>query len=599
LDFSFQKGNGGIKMPSRDEIWYVPKRTSVHQIIGLVEAVVLKSISGKTFRSGQQEALATELRKRGLTQSRNLSQQSVRTLLASGPQYLGLVYKSQELNTVKLFVTKAGLALKSEGNLESALAYTNLSEWEKNHPFPKSAVILNQLMKLIINNPVSENGGNFSVFPFRAAIELAIELGYIDFEELGYLVFQLQKHEDLPLLVQRIRNFRDLPASSRRLEIDAFKKTDAGNLSLVKAPSATYFMNICVYSGLFEIEQTVTSNAGTQKSIVLKDTQEAIELLESYPPARAYDFKGNLQLWIDYIGSPERKLPPRDYIIQIDVLEDSSYLVELKNFEGLKRTLTFDGVSAAWSVPMFEAEEYKLVLHSSSSPDECLFDIIPGNDPVINVSVSGAGTSSTVETFENSATRILEAIDEVMLTGWDSRIKKRTHLIKSLTGKDHLNNRTKGGRLEELFNLLLKIAESEGRVDSVRWYGKYGQDGIPGPAPGGKDGNPDLVFEIDDIAVVLELTTIKGTRAQWNSSEAASVPDHINSYIHEDPNSRVAGIFSAPGIDSRVRNTFTLHENKTKVPIICLDLNVLANLLSGDRESIKSYFETQFQRVSA
>ena len=566
----------------------MPKRSSIHQIIGLVEAAIVKNLSGRVFKGGQQESLATEMRRRGLTQGRNLSQQSVRTLLANGPQFLGFVFKNIEGNATKLYVTKAGEKLATENNLGTT-TYSSLSVWESSVQI-SSELVLSQLMKLLLNNPVTKNSGNFQVFPFRLAIRLALQLGYLDQEELGYLVFATSKQSDFDLTLRRIQNFRSLTKQARESEIRAYKKTEAGNLSLVKAPSASYFMKICAYSGIFEIEMTITNNAGAMKSLVLKDIESAQRALAQYADDRVYDFGDDLELWIDYFGDPEQKNVPNDYLLSVESGEDGEYLLEILDSGVVKHSMTFGGHSSAWVLPLFEGVEYEACLHSSSGEKPNSQTFSTSKELAIDVVFKPADGSSLVD-FENSIDAIRHAIGEVALTGWDSRILRRMELVKRLTGRDHTNNRTKGGRLEHLFALLLKVAETEARIDSVNWYGGIGRDGMPGPAPGGVNGNPDLVFELDDLAIVLELTTIRGTAAQWSSSEAASVPDHINSYRHHDHQSKVVGVFSAPSINRRVENNFELHEMKTGVPIVCIPITDLADLLSKPRNEIKNFFE--------
>lgn len=583
-------------MTDRKDVWYVPKRTSIIQIAGLVEAAIDKNLSGKTFRAGQQEALATALRMRGLTVSRNLSQQSVRTLLASGPQYLGLIYKQMVDGVTKLHVTPAGFRFAEEGNLKTNSQFSRLDDWESNHQFPNSEIVLNQLFKLILNNPVSNNGGHFSVFPFRMVVKLCLELGYLDSWELAYFVFQLRSQSEFETTVERIKNWRSLTETAREREIDVFKKTPAGKLTLVKAPSVSYFMNVCAYSGMFTVSSPDLAAGLNRKAIHLIDVETANAMLHKYSDDRIYDFQDNLSLWMEYYGDPDRLTPPHDYIVQVKTKSGGVKLIELSQNGATRASLTFDGQLSAWSIPMFKSEKYTFKIYDADSDAAHSVDVVPGDNQFIEID-EGPSDSPDIDLFESSSANILHAIEEVSASGWDSRMKQRISLIRRVTGRNHENNRTKGGRLEQLFALLLAIAVSEGRVDGVRWYGKIGLDGIAGPAPGGALGNPDIVFELDDLAVVLELTTIRGTRAQWNSSEAASVPDHINSYIHTDHESRIVGVFSAPSIDSRVRNNFELHERDTGTPISCVTLTELAQILMKDRAAIKAYLELQLTRV--
>ena len=73
----------------------------------------------------------------------------------------------------------------------------------------------------------------------------------------------------------------------------------------------------------------------------------------------------------------------------------------------------------------------------------------------------------------------------------------------------------------------------QGIIDSVTWYGKSREKfGIGMPAPGGKE-EIGYCFCNEDTTYVLELTTIRGNRAQWNSSEASSVPIILQNLSHK------------------------------------------------------------------
>ena len=165
-------------------------------------------------------------------------------------------------------------------------------------------------------------------------------------------------------------------------------------------------------------------------------------------------------------------------------------------------------------------------------------------------------------------------------SGFDKHYYHKLKVIEKLLSKNYLDNRRKGGRLEYLFFELLNILKSKSDVDEVFWYGKKGKYGICEPAPGGKEGNPDVTFEIGDYSFILELTTYRGTRAQWNSSEASSVPDHIAKAKRENPNKKIIGIFSAPNIHPQLEKNLTLNARQEKVGMIFIPCIEFAELLS-------------------
>jgi len=127
-------------------------------------------------------------------------------------------------------------------------------------------------------------------------------------------------------------------------------------------------------------------------------------------------------------------------------------------------------------------------------------------------------------------------------------------------------------------------------VDGVYWFGKIRKYGICEPAPGGKEGNPDVVFEIDNYLFVLEITTFKGIRAQWSSSEASSVPDHIAKYKKLYPQKIVIGIFTAPSIHKQLEQNLRLNAKKENVGMIFIPCENFSNILSfATRSKFKKY----------
>ena len=158
------------------------------------------------------------------------------------------------------------------------------------------------------------------------------------------------------------------------------------------------------------------------------------------------------------------------------------------------------------------------------------------------------------------------------------------------TEKNRVNahNRRKGGRLEYLFYRLLVLLRNRNVIDEVFWYGRTEKYGICEPAPGGKEGNPDLVFVIDDVVFVLELTTFRGTRAQWSGSEASSVPDHIAKFKALHPGRKVVGIFSAPSIHPQLKQNLALNAKSKNVGMLFRPCTEFAEFLSAaSREELK------------
>jgi hypothetical protein len=579
-----------MSLSGKDEVWLIPKRSNLIQIIGITEIIAGDAFRDKTWNQGKQEAVATKMRQRNLTTSNSFSGQSVRTLLAAGPKFLGFIYTDSEIENsrgqTKIRLTKAGQQLTDEKLLGESL-YNNLAEWEKKHVIESSPTIRRQLLKLILNNPVTHNSGDILVFPFRATVRLLLELDYLDVEELAYIVFSMKTEDEFELIRQRIINFRKLDQRDRELEIEAYKRTEAGQLTLVLAPSSNYFINFCMVTGLFKQGKKKANTHSEKICIMLKDKELSRSELAEFSDSQIYDFKENRKLWVEYYGDPDRIQPPKDYTLRIDNLPLELFYFEVtKDGERIGSEICETG-QLSMQVPLFPDEDYVLTAFDKQTAKVVTEKFRTTKDQT-EIKIVAAGVEKrTPPSSKIEDTEVLsQAIKEVALRGWDLAFEDKLNLIKKINGVDHKNNRMKGGRFEQLYFLLLDILLDDGKIDFLKWYGSVNELGLPSPAPGGKEGNPDIVFEVNDIAVVLELTTIRGTAGQWMSSEAASVPDHVNSYKHSNPDMKVVGVFCAPSINNRVENNFKAHTASTGVPIHCLSSDEMLDLLAQDKQII-------------
>ncbi|MGD9108309.1 MAG: AlwI family type II restriction endonuclease [Gammaproteobacteria bacterium] len=87
---------------------------------------------------------------------------------------------------------------------------------------------------------------------------------------------------------------------------------------------------------------------------------------------------------------------------------------------------------------------------------------------------------------------------------------------------------------------------------------KIDQDFLPvAPAAGNR---PDMIFEFDDMVLVVEVTLISSSRQE--SAEGESVRRHVAKYAIEQSKSgkRVFGLFIALAVDTNTANTFRLGE---------------------------------------
>lgn len=114
------------KINRSKKLWHLPKRGSVHQTIAMVHIIAKKNIDGSMWNSQKQEMLGTEMGKAGLTRKgRALSHQSVRTLLANMPQYLGFIFKDKEGNLSRLNISKVGRKLIKIHPKEKVFCFIN------------------------------------------------------------------------------------------------------------------------------------------------------------------------------------------------------------------------------------------------------------------------------------------------------------------------------------------------------------------------------------------------------------------------------------------------------------------------------------------
>ncbi|MGL5330738.1 MAG: hypothetical protein ACRDD7_15830, partial [Peptostreptococcaceae bacterium] len=104
---------------------------------------------------------------------------------------------------------------------------------------------------------------------------------------------------------------------------------------------------------------------------------------------------------------------------------------------------------------------------------------------------------------------------------------------------------------------------------------------------GGKYGVYDMVFRINNIDFVLELTTIKPKSSQF-SVEGSSVPDHVRIHKEESGND-VIGIFCAPQIHERNMRVMQSSLDSYNIKLNGItDHDLLALFMTRDRDYIVS-----------
>lgn len=569
------------------EIWLIPKRVNLHQTICLIDGIIERNYDGTSWNPNKQNNLGVNLKKWGATRDgKNISPQAIRTLMASIPQYLGFAYINSNTTPNTICLTETGYDLWKY-HKDNLVKIPNLNDG-KDKIITSSELVLKQMEKLQITNPVIlKDCENILVFPFRMTLKLLLKLDYLDVEELAYFVFKIRDESEFKLVTREIQNFRKLQEEERISIIDEFKKTHIGNITLVQAASSKYYQSLCCLTGIIDDVRIKPSNlSNTLSSIKIKDEFKDYvnDIITKYQDIQPYDFKNNLSLWIEYIGNPRRMIPPFDVEFKNDN-EDSIFITIKKEDIPLDCDVLEKG--SCMYVPMFINEEYDIEI-SNIDDGQLLYKekILPNYD----------NNSYSIKTYakENHLKQesLEDLFDEVMVhskaNNFDGKMANYLKVINKITGVNKLEDKSlRGAYYENLFYKILNNLKDSNKIDDVIWNGKISKYGLPVQAPGGKTGTSDIIFSINDVDYVLELTTIKSKAMQF-SAECSSVPDHIRLYAQTTKN-KVVGIFVAPIIHERNTNTMKSVLEKSNIEILCIEDKKFLELLKSDniQESIK------------
>lgn len=570
------------------EIWLIPKRVNLHQTICLIDGIIERKYDGTSWNPQKQNNLGVNLKKWGATKDgKNISPQAIRTLVASIPQYLGFLYVNTESTPNTICLTEAGMALWYK-HKDELVKVPNLVDG-KDLLITESETVLKQMEKLQITNPIiSKDCENIYVFPFRFMLKVLLKVGYLYQEEIAYFLFKVRNEDEVDVIVQEIENFRKLSTENRESLINVFKSTHIGNITLVKASSAGYFISLCQITGIMDkLKVTPNNRDGAIAALKINDTymRYVEEMLNSkYKNAEIYDFEDNLQLWIDYIGDPSRDYPPID--VSIINKANSSFLIQVYK-DGACNYDDLIDENGVLQFPMFVNEQYDVKIIDVSTGDELETLAICPTFEQREFEIEGRLNNAVVanETVEDVAKEIME---HCAATNFAGKTLNYLNTLSKVTGIDKTGDKSlRGAYFEYYVYKMLSILKAEKVVDEVIWNGKIGKYGLPTQAPGGKTGTPDMVFTIDDLHIVVELTTIKAKSLQF-SAEGSSVPDHIRLYKQESGKD-VVGVFCAPTIHER--NTAVMKSTIAPygIELHCItDKELIELLLTKDREKIKN-----------
>jgi len=175
-----------------------------------------------------------------------------------------------------------------------------------------------------------------------------------------------------------------------------------------------------------------------------------------------------------------------------------------------------------------------------------------------------------------------EIIEHINSRDFSEDYLKYILIISKIVNKNLQKSKNlRGSRLEYLFYKYFEKLENDSIIDEVIWNGKIGQYGIPTPSPGGPTGSPDILLFIDDMIIVVELTTIKAKSQQW-SAEGASVPDHIRLIEEKYPDKKIFALYLAPLIhEERVTKGMLSRLKDYESKLHCLEIEKFLNYSSN------------------
>lgn len=562
------------------EFWLIPKRANLHQSIVLLGGILESNYNGKTWNGSKQDRLGAYLGKNGATNNgRNITPQALRTLLASIPQYFGFTFINTDTTPNTLFVTDAGKTIvKEQESFLENYDYSNLRDAEKDKGVINySDTYLKQFLKLQLTNPVIlKDCESILVFPLIFTLKILKKTRYLTYEEIALFIFRSKSQNEIDFVTLEIENFRNLEYKKQLQLVEAFKQTHLGNISLVQAPTTSYFQKLCSYTGLIDKSSiTITGNNEERKvnTIEIISEKESIinNLLKDYD-FEPYDFKDNLRLWLQYIGNTEVLNTPKDVAI-LNKTSNEQLVVVSENDLIINGNLI--NPNDVISFPAIEKKNYKINIYNKTdgSITETISYVYSNDD---KIEIKNINSNNVNQIDINVIER--EIIEHINSKDFSEDYLKYILIISKIVGKNLRKSKNlRGSRLEYLFYKYFEKLENENIIDEVIWNGNIGQYGIPSPSPGGPTGSPDILLFVDDMIIVVELTTIKPKSQQW-SAEGASVPDHIRLVEEKYPDKKIFALYLAPIIhEERVTKGMLSRLKDYESKLHCLEIDKFLN----------------------
>jgi hypothetical protein len=560
-------------MPRRKkEMWHINKRNcspeAIEQMRFFVKKIIENNWDGKKWETFE-DAINRELGRASLTTTGPRLSRTALGTLRSVVSYFGFIKYEDGF----VYVTEAGkkFANEDEGNMETLKL---------------------QLLKLQFTNPVIKKYcQNLLVFPIRAILRLLLdkEIERLSQEEIGYIVFNKYKEEkDFSDVKKEILKFRELKENEKKKIIEDYLETPEGSYSLKKAPAAGYLIGYMVTAGLVKKSR----NREGKYIFIPKEKEEEIKsLLEKFNNISPFDFDDDIDFWLEYYGNPKTIYTPQEYVIEI-----KNDIPVLKN---IMVSLTYKGrIILAWllsesttkKIFFIPDEEYFVEFFNIEAGKKIREEkVLPKKDEkritiffktIVEEKIDKKSYFSSLikefiisKTFDREYEKYLEILEKV------GKIK--------ITKNDYPLLR--GGRLEFLFYQLLKELEREKKILELKWNGKESSLGLKYPAPGGKEGIPDILFTFDNKIIVLEITAITSKSSQWQH-EASSVPYHLINVKRSTPK-EVVGVFVAPKKHKWIEHMLRKSVEENKINVIALTIEELIDALLSEN------FEDKFSKL--
>ena len=574
-------------MTKEREYWLIPKRSDLHQAIIFVHGIH-ENYDGKSWNASAQDRIGSYLAKNGATNDgRNISPQSVRTLLAGIPQFFGFINKI-ESTPVRIEVTEVGKKLIEETRAQKeSCRFKNLKQGHKERKtISHSDLFELQFRKLQLTNPKQISYcHNIFVFPIFCLLKFLDKLKQLNKEEIAMYLFKVKDHSEIDFVINEVQNFRNLSINDRKKLITNFKKTDIGNKALVKAPSTSYFLSLCSYLKCFDVNKD---------KINLNHEYDISDLLDFYENIFPFDFDEDENLWNDFFSNSEVKSTPKKHTIRNNYLNDLFIIYKRNNKEILQRVISYND----------ENNENEIILDTLDDiKNEIQVICCETHNIVLEESINGREKTIITREKSNNYSKQESKLDNVDLiiehcssSTFDSVFQNKVDLISRITGNDYSRDKSlRGGRLEELFFKMLQEDFKEGLLkDEPIWNGGYDQMGMPRPAPGGNIGYGDIILLIDDLQIVFELTTIKSKSGQ-ERSEAFSVPHHIKNHADKYPDKKTIGIYLAPEVYDRVTMGMESNVILGNSKLSCFKIDEFLEVYNANKTNLIRYFSSLYR----